>query len=187
MPARTERDPYTPAQIKQLTEDYLLGRQTRRQDIKGSAKRNAAERFVAEVARIRDEPLSRGEDRYTYYELSKDIMVPDEKHPGKKKPLPQRTLRAYLGRHGKEINPESQKDHEYQGYQEGYVPPSPSFRTEDHFGCRYINADGQEVFCERTKDNTYVIRRGDDGAHPGLVEYRCRRHTLAGTNETITA
>lgn len=187
MPPRTERNPYTRAELKRVTANYLLGRESRRQDPLDSKKRKAAKAFVKEVAEIRDRPLKNGEDRYTYYELSKDIMVPNKK-TGELEPLNQRTLRAYLGRHGEEENPPSQDKHKYKG-----VTIRPSYRTDEHFGCKHwIDPEGNDVpegdpradklvFCERTEGpggNTYTIHRGAQGGKRSYIEKVCRRHRL---------
>ena len=52
MPPRTERNPYTRAELKRVTANYLLGRESRRQDPLDSKKRKAAKAFVTAL-RIR--------------------------------------------------------------------------------------------------------------------------------------
>lgn len=149
MPPHFNRDPYTPELIEQLTEWYLLGRETRRQDPVDSAKRAAAEEFVNTVAKIRDEPKAHGERQYTYQELSKDILVPN-KDTGELEPLNHRTLRALLYRHDKEKVPVSQRDRMYKG-----ISVRTNRRTADHFSCQH-EVGGELVFCERTPENTYL-------------------------------
>lgn len=166
MPARTNRNPYTEEQAARLTDLYLLARETRRQDPIGSEKRAAGDEFVREVARIRDEPLARGEDPYTYWELSKDIIVPNRK-TGELEPLNQRTLRAYLGRRGAEDNPPSQRP--YGDPETGEVTEvRPSYRTDTHFSCK---CKGDGTYCERTEENTYVQKLPSGGTLDRCARY----------------
>lgn len=170
MPTRTNRNPYAPEEVARLTDLYLLARETRRQDPQGSEKRVAGDEFVREVARIRDSPMERGEEPYTYWELSKDIIIPNRK-TGNLEPLNQRTLRAYLGRRGAEDNPPSQDP--YRGNDPDYQAVRPSYRTDTHYSCQ---CKGDGTFCERTPENTYEWKL-PSGGHLD----RCRRYMKASS------
>lgn len=174
MPTRTNRNPYDEATIARLTDLYLLARETRRQDPIGSEKREAGDAFVAEVARIRDSPKARGEDPYTYWELSKDIIVPNRK-TGELEPLNQRTLRAYLGRRGAEDNPPSQQP--YGDPETGEVKEvRPSYRTDTHFSCK---CKGDGTYCERTPENTFEWKLPSGGTLD-----RCKRYMKLSAKST---
>lgn len=173
MPTRTNRNPYDEATIARLTDLYLLARETRRQDPIGSEKRVAGDEFVREVARIRDSPKERGEDPYTYWELSKDIIVPNRK-TGALEPLNQRTLRAYLGRRGAEDNPPSQRP--YGEEVDGKIvvrEVRPSYRTDTHFSCQ---CKGDGTYCERTEENTFEWKLPSGGTLD-----RCKRYMKASS------
>jgi len=186
MPARTERMPYTEEQIERLVALYLIARETRRQDPIGSPKRAAGDEFTAEIARIRDSV----DPQYTYYELAQPLMIPNKK-TGELKPMNQRQLRLYLGRRGHEILPESQQ--EYKANDPNYVPIKPNLRTAEHFSCKHwIDPEGndvpegdpradQEVFCERTPENTWIHRFTRVNKSGEVRHYEldaCRRHQL---------